>query len=57
MPQVNTIVIVIVGIIALGILCFTISRNRKDKKELESEGMEDPVEEAKTDQERRGDKV
>ncbi|MES2373320.1 MAG: hypothetical protein V4557_12120 [Bacteroidota bacterium] len=46
------IIIVILGTIAL--LAFLVSRNKKDKKEFES-GIEDVMEETKTDQQRNAD--
>lgn len=49
------IVIVILGIIAL--LAFLVSRNKKDKKEFESGGIEDVMEETKTDHQRNADKL
>ncbi|MDB5211927.1 MAG: hypothetical protein JWQ30_2754 [Sediminibacterium sp.] len=48
-------VIVILGVIAL--LLFLVSRNKKDKKEFESGGIEDTVEETKADQHRNTDKI
>lgn len=57
MSELNTGVIVIVGLAALALIVFLAVRNQKDRKKiLPPETTDDPVEETKTDQQREEDK-
>lgn len=57
MPNVNIATIIIVVLIAGVILLLVLIRNRKDEKEFQPENTEDVVEETKTDQQNRADKI
>lgn len=53
----NILLIVIVALGIIGLLAFLVSRNKKDKKEFESGGVEDVMEETRTDHQRNADKL
>lgn len=53
----NILLTIIVLLAVVGLLAFLISSNKKDKKEFEAGGMEDVMEETKTDQQRDTDKL
>lgn len=52
----ENMLLTLIGILAvIGLVAFLISKNKKDKKEFEAGGIEDTVEETRTDQQRNKD--
>jgi len=56
MSELNILILVITGVIAIAIILFLILRNRKDQKMLNPDAS-DSVEEVHMDQERRDDRI